>query len=746
MSDSNVILQEYLTRISYADALSLAAASYNFNVSITAIQSNVDIWKKRFEYKFDIKPTFNLSVDQWKQLFFLLNDMEKYNLDFEKYFLSKEYEVGYARVKDVQVLEFIQQEFGKPYKQLWLYKIALSALNNGNTELAKQIILKFKLKDLFLDKLYNYAESNKFDIVSFITEYRNLPQEVPSAKDNFLCTIENLMAFERSGKLGFERLVDSPDINIKMVAILVDWLTQVSKSFKLLPSTFCLCVSIFNAYASRKKDIKRGNLQLVGCSCLSLAAKYLEIYAPEVNDLVYTSDEAYSAENINSMEQDIFTTLGCNIALPEDMNYLRVISIFSGYSTESHNIAKYILSAILVRRPEVLPSVLCTAIGKIVSMLQNETFLNPFDIPESVIQICVNEILELLKKIETSTLVAHKKFVHLVNVYQILKNARQLKQFIVADRSRYADYEIKTYFKPNLEIYLLPTEEIPSKMIKLGEGSFGVVKKFDYKGKSYALKKMRDFFDEGLSSSFVREVSVLLSLNHPHVIQLQFVGKDLNRMAFNLGISDMKGWLTLYGQVSADLQVDIAFQLVSAVAYMHDMGCIHRDIKPQNVIVFDNGVGGYNFQLADLGSTRGPQTSLRNGIYTHKVCTLWYRPLELLFGSHSYTEELDVWSILCTLYECGSGNTLFVGGSEIDQIFKICSIMGVPTELSWPGVMSLPDYPEGMPVFKQKVNFFRNVPLLSECLVDLLEYGLVMDPAKRPRSRQLLEIINDYRV
>ena len=746
MSTAKVILEEYLTRISYQDALSLASSNYNFNVAITEIQSNVSIWKKRFEYKYDIKPTYNLSIDQWKQLFFLLDDMEKYGLDFNEYFSADAYKVGYSQVKDVQVLEFIQQEFGKPYKQTWLYKIILLALENNNDELAIQIISKLKLRSWYLEKLYTYAVSEKLDIASFLNGYLNLPLEPRSVQKPFLCTIENLLIFERSGKLGYGELIASEDITAKMIAILVDWIMLVTKTFKLLISTYSLFVSILYAYVSRKQDLKMTNLQKVGCACLSLAAKYNEIYPPEPADFLFVSENAFTVEDLNLAEEDVFKTLGCNIALSQDMDYIRVISTVSTFYTETHDIAKHIFVAVSIARPSVLPSVLCTAIAKIVSTLQMIPFANPFNVPESVINVCANEILRLFKKLNRSTLDIHKTFyIKIDKSKEIAKGIVNSKEFIEKDYVTYNDYTLKRFFKPNLEIYLLPSTEIPSDMVKLGEGSFGVVKKFDYKGKSYAIKKMRNLFEEGLSGSFVREVSVLLSLNHPHIVQLRFVVQDLNQMAFDLGISDMKEWLNLNGQVNSKIQVDIAHQLVSGLSYMHDMGCIHRDIKPQNVIVF-NGAGGYNFQLADLGSTRGPHIAIP-AIYTHEVCTLWYRSPELLFGMQSYNSALDVWSILCTLYECGSGgNALFPENMEIDQIFKICSIMGRPTELSWPGVTALSDYPKGMPEFKSQVNFFRNTKALSECLVDLLESSLVMDPEKRPKSRQLLEIINDYRV
>ena len=86
-----------------------------------------------------------------------------------------------------------------------------------------------------------------------------------------------------------------------MRAILVDWIIEVHLKFKLMPETLFITVSIIDRFLERVQ-IKRHNLQLVGVTAMLIASKYEEIYAPEVNDFVYITDNAYTKQQIFEME------------------------------------------------------------------------------------------------------------------------------------------------------------------------------------------------------------------------------------------------------------------------------------------------------------------------------------------------------------------------------------------------------------------------------------------------------------
>lgn len=105
------------------------------------------------------------------------------------------------------------------------------------------------------------------------------------------------------------------DVNEKMRTILVDWLVDVHLKFKLLPETLFLAVEIIDRFLD-KKVVSRQKLQLVGVVAMLLAAKYEEIYPPEVKDFIYIAANTYSRDDILRMERLMFSTLEFNLTIP----------------------------------------------------------------------------------------------------------------------------------------------------------------------------------------------------------------------------------------------------------------------------------------------------------------------------------------------------------------------------------------------------------------------------------------------
>ncbi|XVF04887.1 hypothetical protein REPUB_Repub05bG0123800 [Reevesia pubescens] len=112
-----------------------------------------------------------------------------------------------------------------------------------------------------------------------------------------------------------------PEINAKMRSILVDWLIEVHRKFDLMPETLYLTVNIVDRFLSMK-IVPRKELQLVGISAMLLACKYEEIWAPEVNDFVFISDNAYAREQVLVMEKAILDKLGWYLTVPTPYVFL----------------------------------------------------------------------------------------------------------------------------------------------------------------------------------------------------------------------------------------------------------------------------------------------------------------------------------------------------------------------------------------------------------------------------------------
>jgi len=156
----------------------------------------------------------------------------------------------------------------------------------------------------------------------------------------------------------------------KMRTVLVDWLVDVQQQFKLLQETLFLTVAIIDRFMSIEGDsIDRENLQLVGIAAMFLASKLEEIYAPELNDFVYITDNAYTAEQVRETERRIFQALDFEFGFPLSINFLRRYSKAGDVDVSHHALAKYILETVLLDYSFVsTPPSLCAAASLYLSL------------------------------------------------------------------------------------------------------------------------------------------------------------------------------------------------------------------------------------------------------------------------------------------------------------------------------------------------------------------------------------------
>ncbi|XP_060961216.1 cell division control protein 2 homolog 2 isoform X2 [Cannabis sativa] len=198
---------------------------------------------------------------------------------------------------------------------------------------------------------------------------------------------------------------------------------------------------------------------------------------------------------------------------------------------------------------------------------------------------------------------------------------------------------------------------------------------------------------------------------------------------------DLKKFMDSSPNFSKDLQQIRLFlyQILRGIAYCHSHRVLHRDLKPQNLLIDRSNNA---LKLADFGLARAFGIPVRT--FTHEVVTLWYRAPEILLGSRHYSTPVDIWSVGCIFAEMLNQRPLFPGDSEIDELFKIFRILGTPTEDTWPGVGSLPDYKSSFPKWPSK-DIASLVPNLESAGVDLLSKMLRLDPVKRITARAALE-------
>nr|CAG4649428.1 EOG090X081V [Scapholeberis mucronata] len=276
------------------------------------------------------------------------------------------------------------------------------------------------------------------------------------------------------------------------------------------------------------------------------------------------------------------------------------------------------------------------------------------------------------------------------------------------------------------------------KLEKIGEGTYGTVFKAKNRDNQeiVALKRVRlDDDDEGVPSSALREICLLKELKHHNIVRLHDVlhsDKKLT-LVFEHCDQDLKKYFdSLNGEIDSDQVQSLMYQLLRGLAFCHSKNVLHRDLKPQNLLINKNG----ELKLADFGLARAFGIPVR--CYSAEVVTLWYRPPDVLFGAKLYTTSIDMWSAGCIFAElANAGRPLFPGSDVDDQLKRIFKLLGTPSEESWPGLTQLPEY-KPFPVYQASSSFAQVVPKMTLKGKDLLQKLLLCNPVLRVSAEEAM--------
>lgn len=286
------------------------------------------------------------------------------------------------------------------------------------------------------------------------------------------------------------------------------------------------------------------------------------------------------------------------------------------------------------------------------------------------------------------------------------------------------------------------------KIVHLGEGQFANV----YLAKNlendelFAIKKIklgnRKETRNGIHPTALREIKFLrYKCQHPNIIKMndvfvkegsvslvfEFIDTDLHKI-----ISDDETLLS-----AGDIKC-LILQMMHGIAYLHSNWILHRDMKPDNLLISAVGV----LKIADFGLARN--FGLEIYTMTSQVATRWYRAPELLFGATSYGGNVDMWSCGCIIAEILQKAPLFPGDSDLGQLSCIFDLLGTPHQQGWTLVTELPDYVDFKPPahdVSNLINVLRNVfSGASESLLDLIVQLLALDPLKRVKAIDCLNM------
>ncbi|URD80294.1 hypothetical protein MUK42_02499 [Musa troglodytarum] len=250
-------------------------------------------------------------------------------------------------------------------------------------------------------------------------------------------------------------------------------------------------------------------------------------------------------------------------------------------------------------------------------------------------------------------------------------------------------------------------------------------------GFAVAIKKMKRKYYSWEECMNLREVKSLRRMNHPNIVKLKEVIRENDILYFVFEYMEFNLYQIMKDRGKGFSEAEIrnwCFQIFQALAYMHQRGYFHRDLKPENLLVTKDIIKIADFGLAREVCSQPP--------YTEYVSTRWYRAPEVLLQSSIYGAAVDMWAMGAIMAELFTLRPLFPGSSEVDEIHKICSVLGGPNEDSWAEGLQLADFMKHQFPQCPPVHLSLLIPSASEDAINLITALCSWDPCRRPKASE----------
>ena len=202
---------------------------------------------------------------------------------------------------------------------------------------------------------------------------------------------------------------------------------------------------------------------------------------------------------------------------------------------------------------------------------------------------------------------------------------------------------------------------------QIGRGSYSKV----YITSMNVVVKIFNDYGEEINQNTIRELAILRNLDHPNIIQmLGFKYTNKKKLYMQKALGTMTD---LFQECQQSMQY-VSRQLFLALDYCHNLGVVHRDVKPDNILVFDN----LQIKLTDFGLSR---FGICPGECYTDTISLGWRPPEMLWNDCKYGPEVDIWSAGVILIQLSTGEHPFWGDSERDVLQRIFYRLGSPLHI-----------------------------------------------------------------
>ena len=272
------------------------------------------------------------------------------------------------------------------------------------------------------DYLYlNFNFQNSQENISYVGEY------LEEIYVNLL-----LEETQATTKPKFGYMDTQPEINEIMRAILIDWIIDVHLRFNLRQETLFMTIWLIDTYLSFA-FVHRDKLQLLGITCLLISCKSHEIYYPQNDKLIEMTDNAYSKEEMLTMENEILKKLNFFIVCPNPIDFYNILSKMFNFEKKQYYLGNYFIESALVNyqilkySSSVIASSCTYLVMKYYRINGYQKLYNNFIIneqfPEDVIKDAAKEIYVLVDNLSKSKFKSVKKKYSLTqfeNVSEIL--------------------------------------------------------------------------------------------------------------------------------------------------------------------------------------------------------------------------------------------------------------------------------------------------------------------------------------
>ena len=276
---------------------------------------------------------------------------------------------------------------------------------------------------------------------------------------------------------------------------------------------------------------------------------------------------------------------------------------------------------------------------------------------------------------------------------------------------------------------------------KIGSGSYGNI----YQGTSIytsakiAIKKFKENnIDEGISSDTLREIVSLRKLKHNNIISILDVIIDYDSVYIvqELMQTDLHNYIqTNNGVLPLKIIKNILYQILNGVTYIHSRNFLHRDLKPQNILINTTNNNDLIVKITDFGLCR---LFTKDKQFTKGTCTPLYRAPEIILGVQEYTNAVDIWSIGCIFAEMCLGEPLYnKSDNELDILKHILDIHSIDFEVE--SIDNLKELLYKLHWETPLNKFEKKFPMLNKEGLDLLGKFLTINPNKRIHAKDALE-------